>query len=206
MASTCVSLKKRMFLGREWLWMGLGDMQAAPPSGDVSCSRPGKTSMTSESLSPPPPSPCAPSDSSRYELRVGLNRRRTEGEGTGLGRLGRQLNGGLGDPSCFFLPSPPEVQSRTVWLGASLSLSWSQLGKRCLALRTSSSISWVQLALPEGDPPATEFTLREEEEGESWERPGSCLGAVVGLALREDTLEWRPLRVRCCVFAARVTG
>ena len=59
--------------------------------------------------------------------------------------------------------------------------------------------------LPEGDALVAVLTLREDP-GESCERPLSCLGTVVGLALREDTLEWRPFLVRCCVLAASVTG
>lgn len=93
-----------------------------------------------------------------------------------------------------------------------MSLNPSQLGNLCLALRTSSSISFVQLVLPEGDALVVVLTFLEEA-GESCERPTlllscTCLGAVVGLALREDTLELRPLVLCCCCCcepAARVT-
>ena len=204
MSSAWVSLKKRMFRGREGRGTGPGEPHPTTPT---SWSRLGKTSITSDdSLS-------AASVSSLYESSVGLNRRSTEGEAAGLGRLGRAVSGGLGEPSCFFLvTSPGEEQSRagnTVWEGGSVSLSASQLGNLCFARRTSSSMSLVQLALPEGELP--ELALREEE-GESCERafpPDNCRGREVGLALREETLEWRPFLDRCCcgAFAAlSVTG
>ena len=194
MSSACVSLKKRMFRGREGSGTGPGEVHPTPAWSVVSCSRLGNTSITSESLAPP-----VASVSSVYESRVGLKRRRTEGEGTGEGRLGRAPhNGGLGDPSCFFLvASPRDEQSRagkTVCPGPSDPMSPSQLGNRCLALRTSSSMSCVQFVLPEGEALAAELTFREDA-GESCERPPpvllleSCRGRDVGLALSEDTLE-----------------
>ena len=140
---------------------------------------------------------------------MGLNRRRTEGEADGLGRFAR-LKGGLGELSCFLLQSGEDEEFARIEnpLGPGRSTSSHrppQLGNRCLALRTSSSISCVQLVLPDGEALVAVLNFLGVSQGDSWERLG-CLGAAVGLALSEETLELRPLRVRGWVFAASVTG
>jgi hypothetical protein len=129
----------------------------------TSWSWPGNTSITSESLS----LLVFSSLSSMYGFRVGLNLRRTDGDADGLGKFPRFPKGGLGDPSCFCVS--PEVEFRIknpLGPDSSASLRPSQLGNRCLALRTLSSISCVQLVLPEGDALVAVLTLREEP-GES---------------------------------------
>ena len=131
------------------------------------------------------------------------------------------LRGGLADPPTPLLPAERiprgSVASERICgpvTDVSRSSIPSQLGNRCLALRTSSSMSCDQFVLPEGEPPRRpdgRTDVSGEEGvcvGESWEHAalqGDEVGVPSPTAVRDDVLGLHPFFMRC-VLAASVTG